>query len=282
MKVIVIGGGPAGMMAAITAAEEKNQVTLLEKKERLGRKLLITGKGRCNITSSLPMEDFISNIPGNGKFLYRAFQNYTNQDILDFLKQYGVETKVERGNRVFPVSDHSIDILNALVVRLKELGVKIQTKVEVKEILVEKDKAVGVKYLHTEKNQEICEKADKVILATGGKSYPDTGSTGDGYRMAEALGHHIIPTKPSLVPMLANAKVKQENEKVQASCYGNSLALCQAMQGLNLRNVQIQIKDLEKKKVIYEDFGEMLFAHFGVSGPTILSASSYIRRYPRN
>ncbi len=281
MKIIVIGGGPAGMMAAITAAENGNHVILLEKKERLGRKLLITGKGRCNITSNLPMEEFIPNIPGNGKFLYRAFQNYTNQDLLEFLKKAGVATKVERGNRVFPVSDRSIDVLEAFTKKLKELNVKVETKAEVKEILVEQEKAVGVCYCHTETNQEFEVKADKIILATGGKSYPDTGSTGDGYRMAEALGHHIIPPKPSLVPMLANTKEGQEDEKIKASRYRNSLALCQAMQGLNLRNVQIQIKDFEKKKTIYEDFGEMLFAHFGVSGPTILSGSSYIRRYPQ-
>lgn len=280
MKIIVVGGGPAGMMAAITAAENGNTVILLEKKERLGRKLLITGKGRCNITSSLPMAEFIPNIPGNGKFLYRAFQNYTNQDILDFLKQYGVPTKVERGNRVFPVSDCSIDVLEAFQTKLKELGVKIQTKAEVKEILVEKEMAVGVCYQNTENNQEFRIMADKIILATGGKSYPDTGSTGDGYRMAEALGHHIIPPKPSLVPMIANTDENQENNQVKVTQYRNSFALCQAMQGLNLRNVQIQIKDLEKKKVIYDDFGEMLFTHFGVSGPTILSGSSYIRRYP--
>ncbi len=255
MDVIVIGGGPSGMMAAIKSAEEGNKVTILEKMNSCGKKLLISGKGRCNITSSLDMDNFINNIPGNGRFLYSAFQNFTNKDIIKMMESNGVKTKVERGNRVFPQSDKSQDVLDVLLKELKKRNVSIKTNSEVEEILAKDGKVLGVKL----KNEYIL-KADKVILATGGKSYPTTGSTGDGYRMAEKLGHTIKKIKPSLVPL----RIYEADT-------------CQKMQGLSLKNVSISIKCENKK--IYEDFGEMLFTHFGVSGPTILSASSILLRY---
>ena len=258
MKVIVIGGGPAGMMAAITAAESGNKVILLEKMERLGRKLLITGKGRCNITSSLPIDDFIQNIPGNGQFLYSCFKNYTNQDIIQFLKSQGLEIKEERGNRIFPVSDKSLDVLNCFKKRLKELNVEIIYNTKVTEVIQNNEQEkLQVK---TENNKLF--DAEKVVLATGGKSYPLTGSTGDGYKIAENLGHTVTRIRPSLVPL---------------ECYDKKL--CKDLQGLSLRNVKIEIKNIEYSKIIYEDFGEMLFTHFGVSGPTILSGSAHLVRY---
>ncbi len=270
MKVVVIGGGPAGMMAAIASRKMGNEVEILEKMDSCGRKLLITGKGRCNITSSLPIEDFIKNIPGNGRFLYSSFQNYTNEDIVNFLREQNVQVKEERGNRVFPCSDKSIDVLNAFLRKLKELKVNISTNSEVEEILVnESNKVIGVKL----KNEDYIE-ADKVILATGGKSYPSTGSTGAGYEIAKKLGHTITQIKPSLVPLCANS-----NLSIEGSAEKNSLQLCKELQGLSLRNVAICIKDMKINKVIYEDFGEMLFTHFGVSGPTILSASAHLLRY---
>lgn len=278
MKVIVIGGGPAGMMAAITAKKSNNEVTLLEKNATLGKKLSITGKGRCNITSSLEnMDDFIKNTPGNGKFLYSSFRNFTNKDIIKLLN---IPTKVERGNRIFPVSDKAQDVVNALEKQLK--GVKIIRDIKVEEILTENIddnnnnccnhnfnnnenenhnskstiiRAIGVK---TNKGNYY---ADKIILATGGKSYPLTGSTGDGYEMAKKLGHTITEIKPSLVAMTVTK---------------NSLQDCQELQGLTLKNISIQL--IENKKNIYKDFGEMLFTHFGVSGPIILSASSHLVR----
>ena len=256
MNVVVIGGGPAGMMAAITSAENGNNVILLEKKERLGRKLLITGKGRCNITSSLPINEFIQNVPGNGQFLYSAFKNYTNTDIIDFLKDEGLEVKEERGNRIFPITDKSLDVLKCFTKRLKELNVKIEYNMKVTEI-VPKDESGKLKVIAVEMDKNIYKnkvfEAEKVILATGGKSYPLTGSTGDGYEIATKLGHTITKIRPSLVPLESF-----------------DINMCKELQGLSLRNVKIQLKDKEKNKVIYEDFGEMLFTHFGVSGPTIL------------
>ena len=258
MNVIVIGGGPAGMLAAIASAENGNSVILLEKKERLGRKLLITGKGRCNITSSLPIEEFIQNIPGNGQFLYSAFKNYTNNDIINFLNEEGLEVKEERGNRIFPVTDKSLDVLKCFTKRLKELNVKIEYNMEVTEI-VPKNEAEKLKVKTA--NNKIFE-ADKVILATGGKSYPLTGSTGDGYELVEKLGHTVTKIRPSLVPLEAF----EQN-------------MCKELQGLSLRNVNIELKNKENNKIIYQDFGEMLFTHFGVSGPTILSGSAHLVRY---
>ena len=259
-KVIIIGGGPAGMMAAITAKENKNDVLIIEKNNQLGKKLLITGKGRCNITSSLDMDTFIRNTPGNGMFLYSAYQQYTNKDIIKFLNKQGLEVKEERGNRIFPITDKSIDVLKCFTKKLKELNIDIKYNEKVLEILVEnidgKTKVTGVKT-----NSEIL-KTDKVILATGGKSYPLTGSTGDGYKLAQKLGHSITEIKPSLVPLKAYNKSE-----------------CKQLQGLSLRNVKIKLMDIEKNKKIYEDFGEMIFTHFGVSGPIILSASAHLVRY---
>ena len=309
MKVVVIGGGPAGMIAAIASAQNGNNVTILEKMDMLGKKLLITGKGRCNITSSLPIDEFIKNIPGNGMFMYSSFNNFTNEDIIKLLKQEGVETKVERGNRVFPVSDKSQDVQKAFLRILKKLNVNIITNARVKKILVN-DFANNIKDRRESKN---CEKisneneikqshnlkyenkkefanknnsemkmlvkgvianingkdtkiaADKVILATGGMSYPGTGSTGDGYKLAKELGHTVTKIRASLVPLTVHS--------------GRDLKICKSMQGLSLKNVNIKIKDTSKSKVIYEDFGEMLFTHFGVSGPTILSGSAHLLRY---
>ena len=186
MKVVIIGGGPAGMMSAITAAERGNNVILFEKMKTLGRKLLITGKGRCNITSSIDIKDFIQNVPGNGKFLYSSFQNYTNRDIIDFLNKQGVKVKEERGNRMFPVSDKSKSVLDAFINKLNELKVDIRVNSRVTKIEVQDGKVVGIRY-----NNNILEKADKIIIATGGLSYPATGSTGDGYKIVQELGHNI-------------------------------------------------------------------------------------------
>ncbi len=258
MKVLIIGGGPAGMMAAITAAEQGNDVTILEKMNSCGKKLLITGKGRCNITNSASIDDFFNNIPGNPRFLYSSFNNFNNEDIVRFLNNQGVKTKVERGGRIFPVSDKAVDVLNAFLNKLKELNVKINTNCKVQKILIEESRVKGVQI---EGNKILL--ADKVILATGGESYPVTGSTGDGYEMAKELGHTIVETKPALVPLTCS------NTK--------SLEICKGMQGLSLRNVEIKL--IYSNKKIYEDFGEMLFTHLGVSGPVILSASSVLLRF---
>lgn len=264
MKVVIIGGGPAGMLSAISAGTNKNDVTILEKMNMLGRKLLITGKGRCNITSSIPIDEFIKNVPGNGKFLYSCLNNFTNEDILNILKEEGLQTKVERGNRVFPITDKSQDVLQALLNRLKKLKVKIEVGANVKEILTEQDIVNGVKYIQGGKEKVL--KADKVILATGGKSYSATGSTGDGYELAKKVGHTVTEIKPSLVPI---------------STKGKDLEICRRMQGLSLKNVAIKIKDAKNNKIIYEDFGEMIFTYFGVSGPVILSGSAHLLRYKK-
>lgn len=249
------------MMAAISAAENENpkdEVVIIEKNNMLGKKLLITGKGRCNITSSLEIEEFIKNTPGNGMFLYSSFQQFNNKDIIRFLQKEGLEVKEERGNRIFPTTEKSVDVLNCFIKKLKELKVKIYLNENVKQIITkqigEEQKAVGVK---TEKRTI---EADKIILATGGKSYPLTGSTGEGYKMAEEIGHTVTEIKPSLVP-LETYEVEKE------------------LQGLSLKNVKIQLIDTSKKHIIYEDFGEMLFTHFGVSGPIILSSSAHLVRY---
>ena len=275
MKVIIIGGGPAGMLAAISSAKIGNEVTILEKMNMLGKKLLITGKGRCNITSSISIDEFIKNIPGNGMFMYSSFNNFNNIDIIQMLEKEGVKTKVERGNRVFPVSDSSKDVQQALIKILKKLNVKVILNAKVEEILVVDEKiennkedkvnriVYGVRANIEGKNNTIM--ADKIILATGGKSYPGTGSTGDGYEIAKKLGHTITKIRPSLVPLTASKE--------------SSLKICKDLQGVSLKNVSIVLKDTTKNKVIYEDFGEMLFTHFGVSGPTILSSSAHLLRY---
>ena len=250
MKVIIIGGGPAGMLAAIKSKKEKKQVTIIEKNKILGKKMLITGKGRCNITSGVDMSEFIKNVPRNGKFLYSSFKNFTNKDILKLLN---IPVKLERGNRYFPVSDKAKDVVDALEKELS--GVEILTNTSVTEIITKNNEAIGVK---TNKGDFF---ADKIILATGGKSYPLTGSTGDGYEMAKKLGHTITKIKPALVPLVA-----KKESKIQ----------CQQMQGLSLRNVGLKL--FNNNKLIYEDFGEMLFTHYGVTGPIILSASSHLVR----
>ena len=254
MKVIIIGGGPAGMLAAIKSRKEKNQVTIIEKNKILGKKMLITGKGRCNITSGVDMSEFIKNVPSNGKFLYSSFKNFTNKDILKLLN---IPVKLERGNRYFPVSDKAKDVVDALEKELS--GVEILTNTSVTEIITKNNEAIGVK---TNKGDFF---ADKIILATGGKSYPLTGSTGDGYEMAKKLGHTITKIKPALVPLVA-----KKESKIQ----------CQQMQGLSLRNVGLKL--FNNNKLIYEDFGEMLFTHYGVTGPIILSASSHLVRQELN
>ena len=255
MKVVVIGGGPAGMMSAISAAKSGDKVVLLDKNNILGKKILITGKGRCNITSSLDIDDFINNIPGNGRFLYSAFENFDNKDIIELLKKEGVSVKEERGNRYFPTSDRAEDVRMALERETKKAGVDVKLNSKVCGIEIEDSRVKSVVL----ENGKI--DADKIILATGGKSYPLTGSNGDGYKIAEELGHTIKDVRGSLVPLIAEKSV------------------CLKMQGLSLRNVGIVLYDVEKDKKIYSDFGEMLFTHFGVSGPTILSGSAHLLRY---
>lgn len=286
MKVVIVGGGPAGMMAGISAARSGNEVVILEKMNMFGKKLLITGKGRCNITSSLDMSEFIQNIPGNGRFLFSCFEQFTNKDIIDFMEKHGVKVKEERGNRIFPVSDKSVDVLNAFLSELRKLNVKLITSAKVERIITNQvdneSKLRTVEGVEFIKDGKKCiEKADKVIIATGGNSYQATGSTGDGYKMARDLGHTITDIVPSLVPVESNniREIEKNNKCVYESKYTNSLELCKALQGLSLKNVQIKFEDLEKNKVIYEDFGEMIFTHFGVSGPTILSGSAHLLRY---
>lgn len=245
MKVIVIGGGPAGMIAAITASKCGNNVILFEKMRSVGRKLSITGKGRCNITNAMEMSEFMSNIPGNPKFLYSAFNEFSNQDVINFFNEIGVETKVERGDRVFPKSDNAMEVVDKLKKAMDKNNVKVLVNKSVSKIVAKEGKIVGVIA------DEFYE-ADKVIIATGGKSYPTTGSTGDGYKLAKELGHTVTSLRPSLVPL------ETFEPKV--------------LQGLSLKNVEISI--ILGQKVIYSDFGEMLFTHFGVSGPVILSASA--------
>lgn len=250
-KVLVIGGGAAGMFAAISAAEEGHEVHLFEKNEKCGKKLYITGKGRCNLTNACEMEDLFNNVCSNSKFLYSSFYGFTNQDVIAFFEENGTKTKVERGERVFPLSDHSSDVIGALTRRMRALGVQVHLNIEAKEILTEEGRVTGLLFSDGTK-----ETGDAVILATGGLSYPSTGSTGDGYRFAEKLGHKITELSPALVPM----NVKEED--------------CWRLQGLSLKNVRVSIS--AGKKCFYEDFGEMMFTHFGVTGPLILSASSQV------
>ena len=263
MNVIIIGGGPAGMIAGISAAINGDKVTIIEKMNSCGKKLVITGKGRCNITNSTDINGFIENTPCNGRFLYSALNNFDNNDIIDLLEKEGVKTKVERGGRIFPFSDKAQDVLNALLKILKDLNVKILTNTEVKKIIVNNGQVQGVeiKGLGVDVFDDPLEdlRADKIILATGGKSYPVTGSTGDGYKLAKELGHTITDIKPSLIPLIS------KNEE------------CRKLQGLSLRNVEVKLKNNDK--IIYQDFGEMLFTHYGVSGPVILSSSAHLIRY---
>lgn len=248
-RVIVIGGGASGMMAAITAAENGADVTLLEKNDRLGKKILITGKGRCNVTTDKDTTEIISSFVHNGKFLYTALSSFSNQQVKYFFEEAGVPLKVERGERVFPVSDQSKDIVNAMRRKMQDAGVDVWLNATVKEVLVEDGSAVGVQLLNGQKLR-----ADHVIVATGGASYPGTGTTGDGYHFARKTGHTVVTLRPSLIPLeCAEGYVK-------------------ALQGLSLKNVNFTIETAQGKKLI-QDFGEMLFTHFGVSGPIVLSSS---------
>ena len=249
--VIVVGGGAAGMFAAIAAAKNGHQVTLYEKNEKLGKKIFITGKGRCNITNAADMEELFDAVVTNSKFLYSSFYGYTNQNVIDFFEDAGVPVKIERGNRVFPISDHSSDVIRALEREMKKVGVKVCLNTEVKSVEAEKGKFNKVVLKDT-----TTQTADACIVATGGLSYRSTGSTGDGFRFAENVGHKVTQCFPSLVPM----ETKEP-------------WICE-LQGLSLRNVEAKI--LAGKKELYKDFGEMLFTHFGVSGPLIISASSYV------
>ena len=251
-NVIVVGGGAAGMMAAIFAARNGQNVTLLEKNEKLGKKIFITGKGRCNITNASEIEDLFSAVISNPKFLYSGFYSFTNDQVIHFFEELGVATKIERGNRVFPVSDHSSDVIAALTREMQHLKVKVQLHCEVKELLINNEREIkGVRLANGKKMT-----ADAVVVATGGISYPSTGSTGDGYRFARNCGHKVTELFPSLVPM----EVKEWYAK--------------ELQGLSLKNIEIHITDGKKK--LYDEFGEMLFTHYGVTGPVILSASSIV------
>ena len=249
--VIVIGGGPAGMFSAIAAARQGKQVLLLEKNGRLGKKLLITGKGRCNVTNNCPEQEVLRNVPRNGRFLYSVMAAFPPAQVMDFFESRGCSLKTERGNRVFPVSDRAVSVLECLQNELRRLRVTVQTGTVLK-ILTENGAVCGVR------TQERQYTAKSVILATGGLSYPATGSTGDGYRMARELGHTVTQTEGSLVPL----ETAGED--------------CRDMQGLSLRNVGVKLLS-EGGKTLYQDFGELLFTHFGVSGPTVLSASAHLK-----
>jgi hypothetical protein len=247
--VIIIGGGASGAMAGITSARMGRKVAIIEKNGYIGKKINITGKGRCNVTNNCPNEELMLNVPRNPKFLYSAFSNFSSQDTMDFFESLGVPLKTERGNRVFPISDKAMDISKALQRELKSLGVKLLEETAT-EILVEDNICKGVK---TDKNTYLSE---SVLIATGGKSYTGTGSTGDGYTFARSVGHTVTKLVPSLVPIVAEEKY------------------CSDMMGLSLKNVRLNLMDGEK--CIYSELGEMLFTHFGVSGPLVLSASSHI------
>ncbi len=253
-RVIVVGAGAAGTMAAGVAAENGADVLLLERNDKIARKVMITGKGRCNVTNNVTdVQEFISNIPGNGRFLYSAFSSFNSQDVIDFFEDYGVKLKVERGNRVFPVSDKAVDIVDALNRYITDSGVQRKTE-RVNRIVTENNIVKGVE---TESGNFY--ECDSVIVATGGLSYPKTGSSGDGYKFAKALGHTVTELRPSLSALVCRD------------------GLCSECMGLSLKNVAIRVYDTKKKKEIYDDFGEMLFTHFGVSGPMILSASAHMR-----
>ena len=251
-KIIVVGAGAAGLMAAGRAAEKGHEVHLYEKNNRIGKKILITGKGRCNVTNDSDVEGLLDNIPGNPYFMYSAFYQLDSFGLQEFFRNLGLELKVERGKRVFPVSDRSLDVVLALEKYVKQNKVKLHLESPVDSILIEDGKAAGIRLKNGKE-----EKADGVIICTGGLSYPGTGSTGDGYRFAKAAGHHVTKLYPSLVPL----KTAED--------------WCHELMGLSLKNIEITVKNNKGKKV-YTDFGEMLFTHFGVSGPVILSASRHI------
>ena len=254
-KVIVIGGGAAGMMAAIIAARNGKEVTVLEQNEKLGKKLFITGKGRCNFTNACDIEDLFGNVISNPKFMYSAFYTFSNDMVMDFFEELGMPYKVERGNRVFPVSDHSSDVIKVLEKEMRRLGVVICLNTKVKSLIIEKNICKGVELVN--KKEKIY--ADSVIITTGGVSYPRTGACKDGYIFAKQAGHTIVAPSPSLVPI-----------ELEEDC-------CKDLMGISLKNVSATIYADDKK--VYSDFGEMLFTHFGVSGPIIIKASAYIQKY---
>ena len=252
-KILIIGGGAAGMAASVFLAQRGHQVHLFEKNEKLGKKLFITGKGRCNVTNDCDPETFFASVVSNPKFMYSAYYGCTSQDMMDFFETLGVHLKTERGNRVFPVSDHSSDVIRGLERKMQELDVKIHLRITVKDVLIREDRAYGILL----DNESIIE-GDRVIVATGGVSYPSTGSTGDGYEFARKAGHKIVDVHPALVPLVTKEEYITK------------------MQGLSLKNVRFVIR--EGKKVLYDEFGEMLFTHFGISGPLVLTASSVIAK----
>lgn len=256
-EVVIIGGGAAGMMAAIAAGRQGSKTVVLEKNEKLGKKLYITGKGRCNVTNACDMEELFQRICSNGKFLYSAFYGFTNEQTMEFFEELGLKLKIERGNRVFPVSDRSSDVISALAKEMKRLGTQVHFQCEAKEILVEDGKVCGVAALENGQIRRFS--CDRAVIAAGGLSYPSTGSTGDGYRLAEKLGHSQSTLSPALVPM----EIKED--------------FYQELQGLSLKNTALKIQC--GKKVVYQELGEMLFTHFGVSGPLILTGSSYLAPY---
>lgn len=257
-KVIVVGGGAAGMLASIFAARNGASVVLLEKNDRLGKKLFITGKGRCNITNACDIEELFQSVVSNPKFLYGSFYGFSNYDVINFFEEIGLSTKIERGNRVFPTSDKSSDVIAALIKELKEQKVDIRYEQEITDVITSDNTFKGIKTRHGETIY-----GDKVIIATGGLSYQLTGSTGDGYRFAKGMGHTVTKLYPSLVPINLS-----------------QISTVKELQGLSLKNINITVKTGDKE--IYSDFGEMIFTHYGVSGPVILSASSYIIPYMKN
>jgi len=257
-KIVVVGAGAAGMMAAVTAARLGADVTVVEKNDRPGKKLRITGKGRCNLTNDCSVQDFMANVPQNPRFLYTSLSKFSVEDVKSFFEDAGVPLKVERGNRVFPVSDKAADVVDALFGECKKAGVKFLFNKKTHGVNCENGRAVSVKC----SGGDI--KCDAVILACGGASYPLTGSDGDGFRMASALGHTVTRLRPSLVPIVEDG------------------TLCREMQGLSLKNVGLKITAEDSGRVVYQDFGEMMFTHFGLTGPMILSASAYIGDIDKN
>ena len=259
-KCLIAGGGAAGMMAAITAARNGNQVILFEKNEKLGKKLFITGKGRCNFTNAGDSEDIFNSVVTNRKFLYSAFNGFSNYDTMGFFDELGLAFKIERGNRVFPESDHSSDVIGALQREMKKLSVEVHLNTEVVQVCHKDGRFTGLRVKDTVTGSKRMVQGDALIIATGGNSYQSTGSTGDGYRFAKELGHEVTPILPALVPFI----VKEEWER--------------ELQGLSLKNVTLSLIDTAKNKPVYREQGEMLFTHFGVSGPLVLSASAYVKK----
>ena len=257
-EIIIVGGGAAGMMAAIAAADQGHQVTILEKNEKLGKKVFITGKGRCNITNDSDVENLLQHTIRNPRFLYSAFYTFDSSRMMEFLESEGLRIKTERGNRVFPQSDHSSDVIRTLEKAMKKRDVTVRLHTMVLEILVQDGRCCGVVAQKTEGGTKETLSADAVITATGGVSYPSTGSTGDGLRFAKELGHQIVDVMPSLVPF----EIRED--------------FCRRMQGLSLKNVSMKM--LKGKKVLYEELGEMLFTHFGISGPLVLTASCHFTK----